>query len=343
MSKFDKIRAEIQSIQAKHRDRPEMMRGMRVPYYRRGEMSIPAFKKPKEGSVEVEGRELSLKLMGKAASLPIDFFFYDLEDASPDNPDYKVFARQFVVEALTSNDYGKRVVAFRPNNIRTAYFEHDLVEVVSQAGHKLNAMVIPKTEYADEVQDIVRIVKQVQKLAGHDNEIVLECLIESPRGFLEAEKIAAIDGVAALIFGAWDFARTIGGKVEPDSWVHDQQVARQMLPIIAAAYGKDAVDAVTGTLPIRPRKPEQVSAEDYKAALLKTPDDLDPNIYGADFLSALRKRERALDLAQRDASNARNCGYAAKWILHPDQIDSIQGAWTPSRDEALKALQLAAD
>lgn len=340
---IEAIRSKIADIQARHRQRPEMIRGMKVPYSRRGEMSIPAFKMKPGGEVETDGRAQSLKLMGKAAQFPIDFFFYDLEDASPDNPDFKVWARKFVVEALTTNDYGKRVVAFRPNNIRTPYFEHDIVEVLTGAGHRLNAMVIPKTEFAEEVQDIVNIVRDVQRLNGNDNDIQLEVLIESPRAFVEAEKIAAIDGVAALIFGAWDFARTIGGKVTAEGWIYDQGTARQLLPIIAGAYGKEAVDAVTGTLPIRPRKPEGISDQDYAEALGLPAAQVDASRFGEDFVVALSKKERALEFARRDAENARAAGYAAKWILHPDQIDPIHAAWTPTRDDAMRALTLAVD
>jgi len=235
------------------------------------------------------------------------------------------------------------VVAFRPNNIRTAYFEDDVVEVVSQAGDRLNAMVIPKTEYADEVADIVRIVSDVQRLAGRDNRISLEILIESPRAFLEAEKIAAIDGVSALIFGAWDFARTIGGTVTADGWIHDQQTVRQLLPVIAGAYGKDAIDAVTGTLPIRPKPPEGVDKEAAAQAMNADPDTLDVATFGEAFIQQVRARRRALDLARRDAADARAAGYAAKWILHPDQIEPIHSAFTPSREVAMRALVLTAD
>lgn len=339
---FSSVRKAIKESVGRHRKIEEMVKGAAVPYDRRGEMSIPAFKMKAGGNVETEGREGSLKLMKKASEFPIDFFFYDLEDASPDNPDYKVYARKFVVEALNTFNFGNRVVAFRPNNIRTPYFEEDIITVVSQAGAKLNAMVIPKTEHADELKDIARFVAEVQRIAGNSNKISFEVLIESPRAFMEAEKIAAIPEVSALIFGAWDFARTIGGRVEPDTWIEDQGTARQMLPIIAASYGKDAVDAVTGTLPIRPKPPEGLEPAKIEEAMKKRAMDLDEKIYGKDFIAALKKRERAIDLAKRDAENARRVGYAAKWILHPDQIEVIQGAWTPSVEDAKKALHLTA-
>ena len=335
------ISRDIQSIQEKHRRVPEMVKGIKVPYYRRGEMAIPAFKMKSGGNPEIEGRETSLKLMKKVVDLPVDFFFYDLEDASPDHNEYKAFARKFVVDVLNSMNFGDRVVAFRPNNIRTEYFEQDLIEVVSRAGDKLNAMVIPKTEHAEEIHDIIDIVNRIQRASGHTNVISFEVLIESPTAFLEAEKIAAYDQVSALIFGAWDFARTTGAMVEPKSWLHDQLFARQRLPIVASAYGKDAVDAVTGILPIRPKCPGGIAEEEYNNVLAQDPGSLDKKKFGVEVIRQLEARKKALELAERDALDARRCGYAAKWILHPDQIAPIQRAWTPTRERALAALQLA--
>jgi citrate lyase subunit beta/citryl-CoA lyase len=331
----------IREVRRRHQH-PEMVRGINVPYYRRGEMAVPAFRMKTGGDPATDGRETSLRLLRKVSELPVDFFFYDLEDASPDHPEFKGFARKFVVEALNSTSFGNRVVAFRPNNIRTAYFEQDIIEVVSNAGNKLQAIVIPKTENADEVSDTIGIVDRIQAATRHTNTIRFEVLIESPSAFLQAEKIAAMEQVSSLIFGAWDFARTTGGMVEPEHWTYDQIAARQLLPIVAAAYGKDAVDAVTGTLPIRPARPENITGEEYTHALTQDPGTLDEGKFGTQFVDQLRMRNRALELAERDALNARRCGYAAKWILHPDQIAPIQRAWTPTRPRALEALGLAA-
>ena len=295
-----------------------MVKGLRVPYYRRGVLSIPAFRQTAPtGDPAVEGRAASLRLMAKAASLPVDFFFYDLEDAAPDHPEFRPLARAFAVEAFQTFDFGDRVRAFRPNNIRTNAFEDDLVEVVGAVGDRLDAIVLPKTETADEVKDVQNVLRQLQRIAGRHNRIALEVLIESPRAFLEADKIAALEDVSALAFGSWDFARTVGGRVEPASWLSDQATARQTLPIIAAAHGKEAVDAVTATLPIRPRKRDDAEVAAAHSA--------------------------ALDLARRDAQDARRLGFAAKWILHPDQIGPIQSAWTPTAQQAQRALKMAAD
>jgi len=77
------------------------------------------------------------------------------------------------------------------------------------------------------------------------------------------------------------------------------------------------VDAITATLPIRWKDPA---------------DD-----------EGIAKHQAALQLARHDAENARRAGYAAKWILHPDQIEAVHSAWTPSRERAIQALTLAAN
>jgi citrate lyase subunit beta/citryl-CoA lyase len=314
MVDFEQARSQIQSAQVRHRSIEEMVRGANVPYFRRGEMSIPAFKLPPGGDPETDGRAKSLRLMSKAASLPIDFFFYDLEDAAPDNASFKPLARRFLIEAFQTLDLSGKIRAFRPNNIRTPYFEDDIIEVVGTIGAQLDAIILPKTETAEEVEDVQKILRTVQRLAGRSNTIRLEVLIESPRAFVQAEQIASITDVSALVFGAWDFARTIGSRVEAETWLQDQGTARQLLPILAAAHGKEAVDAVTATLPIRPKDPSDAPA--------------------------VQRYEAAIQTARRDAEDARRIGYAAKWILHPDQIEPIHSAWTPSRETALAALDL---
>jgi len=328
----------LRQARARHADRPEMVRGLHVPYTRRGVMSIPAFKMKPGGDPATDGRTQSHRVMQKATSLPVDCFFYDLEDAAPDHEELKPLARRFAIEMLRSLDFGRRVVGFRPNNIRTRYFEEDMLQVVSEVGHRLQVIVLPKTETFEEVRDVCTILDEICAAAGHTNRIKLEVLIESPRAFVDAERIAALPQVSALVLGSWDFARTVGGRVDAQTWLSDQAVIRQSLVILAAAHGKDAVDAITGTLPIRPAPPPGLSDDDVKKALAGGEVNA-----GEAFSAAVRAHQDAVALARRDAADARRLGFAAKWILHPDQIDAIQSAWTPTRDEALRALKLTAD
>ncbi len=311
------IHQEIQDLQAKL-SAPQR-RGRLVPYRRRGVLAIPAFKMRPGGDPAVDGRAQTWKLLERATTTPSDCFFYDLEDAAPDQPEFKAFARQFCAEALRQLDFGRRIAAFRPNDVRSAYFEADLVDVLTAAGDRLHALVIAKTEDASEVAAIARLVAQIQRHAGHDNRPMLEVLIESPRAFVQAQQIAAVPSVASLTFGAWDFARLVGGEVRAQTWTADLLALRQLLPVIAASEGKDAIDAVTAQLPIRPTAAPGTAAHDAQA----------------------QARLDALELAARDANNAKILGFAGKWLLHPDQVAPIQDAWLPSRERAQAALALA--
>ena len=46
--------------------------------------------------------------------------------------------------------------------------------MVGAVGDRLDAIVLPKTETADEVRDVQRILRQVQRAARHHNTIAIE-------------------------------------------------------------------------------------------------------------------------------------------------------------------------
>src|SRR5579884_1210614 len=77
----------------------------------------------------------SLKMMAKAAASNADQVMFDLEDACAVSQ--KVEARKTVIEAFNTLDFGGKIRAFRPNNIRTRFFYRDLIEVVEAAGRNI--------------------------------------------------------------------------------------------------------------------------------------------------------------------------------------------------------------
>ncbi len=314
----DSWSSKVAAVATRHAATRPLVRGQHVPYFRRGVLSVPSFKWNRTGEPNVEARGQSLRLMGNATRLPVDALFFDLEDAAPDQPEFKALARDFCRQALLAAAGCGRVVGFRPNDIRSPYFADDLAAVLPTAGAHLHFVVLPKTESADEVRDVARLLRGAADRFGWAQVPRLEVLIESPRALLQAESIAAVDEVATLVFGAYDFARCIGGEVDPQSWLRDQSAARQWLPIVAAAHGKDALDAVTATLPVRAKDP--AAPTDAERA----------------------RHNEALALASRDAADAARLGYAGKWVLHPDQIAPIQAAFAPTAERAHQALALCA-
>ena len=84
----------------------------------------------------------SMKMMAKAAASNADQVMFDLEDACAVSQ--KVEARKTVIEAFNTLDFGGKIRAFRPNNIRTRFFYRDLIEVVEAAGRNIDVIVIPE-------------------------------------------------------------------------------------------------------------------------------------------------------------------------------------------------------
>jgi malyl-CoA/(S)-citramalyl-CoA lyase len=81
-------------------------------------------------------------MLEKAPTAGADMVFLDLEDAVA--PDDKEQARKNVIEALNDLDWSNCSVSIRINGLDTHYCYRDIVDVVEQAGDKLDTILIPK-------------------------------------------------------------------------------------------------------------------------------------------------------------------------------------------------------
>src|SRR3972149_6848699 len=88
-------------------------------------------------------------LFDKAARSAADVVFLDLEDAVA--PDDKVKARANVIAGLRDIDWGAKIRSVRINGLDTHYMYRDVIEVVEQAGDKLDLIMIPKVGTAADV------------------------------------------------------------------------------------------------------------------------------------------------------------------------------------------------
>src|SRR5690348_1129899 len=152
---------------------------------RRSELACPAY---------------SLKMMTKAAASEADEVIFDLEDGCA--PSQKEAARPTLIEALKSLDFGGKIRAFRPNGIHTRFFYRDVIDVVEAAGRYIDVMVLPKIHEATDVLFADRLLTQIEQNMGLEaGRIKLEALIESAKGVLHAEQIAAASPrLKSLIF-----------------------------------------------------------------------------------------------------------------------------------------------
>jgi citrate lyase subunit beta / citryl-CoA lyase len=136
------------------------------------------------------------KLLNRVFEAGADAVMLDLEDAVP--PDAKVTARVMVAEALTDHPAWVRV-----NAAQTSWCEADLAAVADRA----LGIRIPKVESVSDVEWVTA--------RAPDKPII--CAIESARGVLAAQEIAAVPGVRCLAMGGVDLQRdlnTSGGNLQ---------------------------------------------------------------------------------------------------------------------------------
>jgi citrate lyase subunit beta / citryl-CoA lyase len=187
----------------------------------------------------------SLKMMAKAAASEADEVIFDLEDGCA--PSQKIAARKTLIEALITLDFRGKVRAFRANGIHTKFFYRDLIDVVEAAGTNIDVVVIPKVQDAADVLFADRLLMQIEQNIGlAPGRIRLEVLIESAKGVLHAEEIAAsTPRLAGLIFGVVDYAGNIGARESVREQFSLYHYPKAHTVAAARAAGIDVIDGVT--------------------------------------------------------------------------------------------------
>jgi citrate lyase subunit beta/citryl-CoA lyase len=240
----------------------------------------------------------------KALTSAADYVFLDLEDAVA--PADKEQARINVIEALHKYDWrghGK-TICVRVNGIDTHYYYRDMVDVVEQAGHRLDLILVPKVGVPGDVYLTDALLTQIEIAKDIPQRIGIDVLIETALGMANVEAIASSSKrLEAMHFGVADYAasmraRTVNiGGLNPD-YPGDQWHASLTRMIVACrAYGLRPIDGPFG---------------DFK----------DPE----GFLLAAR-RGAAL-------------GIEGKWAIHPSQIELANQVFTPPEAEVSRAKRI---
>lgn len=240
----------------------------------------------------------------KALTSAADYVFLDLEDAVA--PGDKEQARLNVIVALNKYDWrghGK-TISVRVNGIDTHYFYRDIVDVVEQAGSRLDVILVPKVGVPGDVYLTDALLTQIEIAKQIPLRIGIDVLIETALGMANVEAIATSSKrLEAMHFGVADYAasmraRTVNiGGLNPD-YPGDQWHASLTRMIVACrAYGLRPIDGPFGDF--------------------KDPDG---------FLAAAR-RGAAL-------------GIEGKWAIHPTQVDLANQVFTPPEAEVTRARRI---
>jgi citrate lyase subunit beta/citryl-CoA lyase len=222
-------------------------------------------------------------MMGKGPTLDVDQFFLDLEDSVA--PSAKPAARDDVVSALREHDWGKKTRVVRVNDCTTPWTLRDLDVVISGAGDRIDAIMVPKVQSAGQVEFVDHLITSLEiENSLEVGRIGLELQIENATGLLEARNILnASRRVETVIFGPGDMAAALG---MPSLTQGDKQ----------ADYPGDVWHSVLVTILVHARH-AGVQAIDGPYAKIKDVDGF---------------REMAI--------RSRGLGFDGKWVLHPDQV-----------------------
>src|SRR5829696_7066099 len=162
---------------------------------------------PRRSCLSIPGS--SEKMLGKGPGIPADMTFLDLEDSVA--PLEKEAARGKVVDAIKNLDWGDRVLCVRVNAWDTIWTYGDVIEVVGNAGERLDEIMLPKVNSAAEVVALDLLLTQVEKNSNLPvGQIGIEAQIETARGLINVEEIcAASPRLETIIFGPADFAASM--------------------------------------------------------------------------------------------------------------------------------------
>ena len=117
-------------------------------------------------------------------NLPAIAHVFDLEDATA--PSEKVPARAVVAESLTSLDLGRRAVAVRVNGTDTQWCYRDVVEVVEQAGDRLDTILIPKVGTP---ADVLFVATTVLLIGATRSTVLNTCRIAAPSPTISEKRV----------------------------------------------------------------------------------------------------------------------------------------------------------
>jgi malyl-CoA/(S)-citramalyl-CoA lyase len=253
------------------------------------------------------------KLFPKMAASAADVINLDLEDSVA--PSDKDVARANVIEALNTVDWGNKYMSVRINGLDTPYWYRDVVDVMEQAGDRLDQIMIPKVGCAADVYAVDALVTAIERAKGRTKPVSFEVIIESAAGIAHVEEIAASSPrMQAMSLGAADFAASMGmqttgiGGTQENYYMLREGEKHWSDPWHWAQAAIVAACRTHGVLPVDGPFGDFSDDEGYIAQ------------------------------AKRSAT----LGMVGKWAIHPKQIALANQVFTPSDEAVSEAREILA-
>lgn len=249
----------------------------------------------------------------KMATSGADVINLDLEDSVA--PDDKEQARENIINAINTIDWGNKWLSVRINGLDTPYWYRDVVELLEQAGDRLDQIMIPKVGCSGDVYAVDALVSAIETAKGRTKPVAFEVIIESAAGIAHVEEIAASSPrLQAMSLGAADFAASMGmqttgiGGTQENYYMAHNGAKHWSDPWHWAQAAIVAACRTHGILPV------DGPFGDFS-------DD-------AGFVAQARR--------------SATLGMVGKWAIHPKQIALANEVFTPSQEQVAEAQEILA-
>jgi malyl-CoA/(S)-citramalyl-CoA lyase len=251
-----------------------------------------------------------------------DVLLGNLEDAIA--ADRKIDAREGLVRIAKETDFGSCQLWTRVNSLDSPWVLDDLVRLVTEIGDKLDVIMIPKVEGAQDIHYVDRLVAQLEARTRLAKPILLHAILETATGVANVEEIcAASPRMQGLSLGPADLAASRRMKTTRVGGGHPGYIVRA---------DPDPTDE---------KAPRATAQQDlWHYTLARMVDACNANgilpFYGPFG-----------DVADTTACedqfrNAFLLGCVGAWSLHPVQVDIARKVFSPPAHEVLWAKKVIA-
>jgi len=217
-------------------------------------------------------------------------------------PADKPAARESVSQWMTTTDWGSKTVAVRINALDSGIWKDDVAATLTST--KPDMFVVPKVSSRADLDMLGDHLSEMERKTGREvgGTTLLPIVSEVPEAPLRAHEIASHPRVEAVTWGAEDLSAELGAKKRRDG---------------SGSYLE--VFQLCRSLTLLAAKGAKVQAIDTVYTDLK------------DLKGLRAESERSADT-----------GFDGKLTIHPDQINVVNAAFSPSAQELAEAKELLA-
>ncbi len=169
----------------------------------------------------------------------VDVLLGNLEDAV--KADNKEAARAGLVKIARATDFGPTQLWTRINALDSPWVLDDLTTLVTEIGHKLDVIMVPKVQGAEDIHYVDRLLAQLEAKAGLDRPILVHAILETARGVANVEEICgASPRMQGLSLGPADLAADRRMKTTRVGGGHPGYLVREDPPRVDGAANLEA-------------------------------------------------------------------------------------------------------